>query len=51
VFTYAGSGRLGSNLGSGDVSDLGAPAGLANAGPGKLLVSDTSLNVIRLITR
>jgi hypothetical protein len=49
VSTIAGSGRAGRRLGSGAVSDLGAPAGLAIAPDRRLLVSDSYNNVIRSI--
>ncbi|ATB40347.1 hypothetical protein CYFUS_005796 [Cystobacter fuscus] len=50
VSTIAGSGRLGTNLGSGDVADIVAPTGLAVDPQGRIYVSDSFNHAIRLIT-
>jgi DNA-binding beta-propeller fold protein YncE len=49
VVTVAGSGKLGTNLGSGDVADIVAPTGLATNADGQLYVSDSFNHTIRLI--
>jgi hypothetical protein len=49
VSTIAGSGRAGTRLGSGDVSDIVAPAGLAIPPDQRLIVSDSYNNVLRQI--
>jgi len=49
VTTIAGSGRAGTRLGSGDVSDIPAPAGLAITPDQRLIVSDSFNNVLRQI--
>jgi len=49
VSTIAGSGRAGTRLGSGDVSDIPAPAGLAITPDQRLIVSDSFNNVLRQI--
>ncbi len=51
VFTIAGSGRMGSTLGSGAVADIVAPTGIAVGRSGKLYVSDSYHQVIRELTR
>lgn len=50
VFTLAGSGKLGTNLGSGDVADIVAPTGLAVDAQGHVYVSDSFNHTLRLIT-
>jgi len=50
VSTIAGSGRAGTQLGSGDVSDIGAPTGLTIAPDQSLIVSDSYNHVLRKIT-
>ncbi|PTL77678.1 N,N-dimethylformamidase beta subunit family domain-containing protein [Vitiosangium sp. GDMCC 1.1324] len=50
VYTFAGSGKLGTRLGAGDVADIVAPSGLASDAQGRLYVSDSFNQVIRLIT-
>jgi DNA-binding beta-propeller fold protein YncE len=50
VSTLAGSGRLGTNLGSGDVADIVAPTGLVVDPQGRIYVSDSFNHTIRLIT-
>ncbi|WP_156349935.1 N,N-dimethylformamidase beta subunit family domain-containing protein [Archangium gephyra] len=49
VVTVAGSGKLGTNLGSGDVADIVAPTGLATDVHGNLYVSDSFNHAIRVI--
>jgi N,N-dimethylformamidase beta subunit-like protein/NHL repeat-containing protein len=49
VFTIAGSGLLGTRLGSGDTADIVAPAGLASDGNGWIFVSDSFNHAIRRI--
>jgi sugar lactone lactonase YvrE len=51
VYTLAGSGRIGTNLGSGKDADIVAPTGLAVGPNQKIYVSDSQQNVIREITR
>ncbi len=51
VWTIAGSGRQGSALGSGEVADLVAPAGVAYTPHGQIVVSDSFNQVIRIISR
>lgn len=51
VWTIAGSGKGGTDLGSGDVADLVAPAGVVQLPSARLVVSDTYNNVLRIITR
>ncbi|XXF80245.1 hypothetical protein P2318_10970 [Myxococcaceae bacterium GXIMD 01537] len=51
VYTFAGSGRVGTALGSGEAADIVAPAGLALLPDERLLVSDSYNNVVRLIRR
>jgi sugar lactone lactonase YvrE len=51
VYTIAGSGRQGTQLGSGDVADIVAPAGITHLPSGIILVSDSFNHVIRAITR
>lgn len=51
VLTIAGTGRQGTALGSGDVADLVAPAGVAVGPSGRIYVSDSYNQVIRVITR
>jgi DNA-binding beta-propeller fold protein YncE len=51
VFTVAGTGRLGTRLGSGDNSDIVAPTGLTLNPAARVLVSDSYNHVIRLMTR
>jgi hypothetical protein len=50
VYTVAGSGKAGTNLGSANTADLAAPAGLAILPDRRILVSDSFHNVIRTIT-
>lgn len=50
VFTIAGSGKLGSTLGTGEVSDIGAPTGIAVAADGRIFVSDSYNHAIRKIS-
>ncbi|QRK09523.1 hypothetical protein JQX13_05140 [Archangium violaceum] len=49
VITIAGSGQLGTRLGSGDVADIVAPTGLATDANGWFYVSDSYNHAIRLI--
>ena len=49
VFTFAGTGRVGTALGSGDGSDIVLPAGIAVAANGHVFVSDAYNHVIRRI--
>ncbi|MGZ3457971.1 MAG: N,N-dimethylformamidase beta subunit family domain-containing protein, partial [Archangium sp.] len=49
VVTLAGSGQLGTRLGSGDVADIVAPTGLATGPDGRLYVSDSFNHAIRVI--
>jgi hypothetical protein len=51
VYTIAGSGRIGTQLGSGDVADIVAPTGITIGPNDKIYVSDSYQNVIREITR
>ena len=51
VFTIAGSGRQGTQLGAGDVADLVAPTGVTHGPGGILYVADSYNHVIRSITR
>src|SRR5439155_1062456 len=51
VSTIAGTGRQGTHLGTGDASDIVAPAGLALLSNGALLVSDSYNNAVRKIVR
>jgi DNA-binding beta-propeller fold protein YncE len=51
VYTVAGTGRLGTRLGSGDKADIVAPTGLALTPAARVLVSDSYNHVIRLMTR
>lgn len=51
VYTIAGTGRVGTALGTGAQSDLVSPAGLAIMANEKILISDPYNNVIRLMTR
>ncbi len=51
VVTLAGSGNLGSALGTGDQADLVAPAGVAVRPDGTIAVSDSYNEVVRLVTR
>jgi sugar lactone lactonase YvrE len=50
VTTIAGSGRAGTRLGSGEVSDISAPAGLAITPDARLIVSDSFNSVLRQMT-
>lgn len=50
VFTFAGSGRVGTALGRANATDLGAPTGLAFDAEGRLYVSDAFNQVIRVVT-
>jgi len=50
VTTIAGTGRVGTNLGSGDSADIALPAGVAVLPDGRIAVSDAYNQVIRLIT-
>ena len=50
VYTIAGSGKAGTNLGPAGTADLAAPAGLAILPDRRILVSDSFHNVIRAIT-
>ncbi|AKQ68257.1 hypothetical protein A176_005169 [Myxococcus hansupus] len=50
VFTFAGSGRVGTALGRADAADLSAPVGLAFDAGGLLYVSDAFNQVIRVVT-
>lgn len=49
VSTIAGSGRVGTRLGSGDVADIVAPSGLAITPDQRLIVSDSFNDVLRQI--
>lgn len=49
VFTIAGSGQLGTRLGTGDAADIVAPAGLASDATGGIYVSDSFNHAIRRI--
>ncbi|HEX8699133.1 MAG TPA: N,N-dimethylformamidase beta subunit family domain-containing protein, partial [Myxococcaceae bacterium] len=51
VFTVAGTGRLGSQLGTGDKTDIVAPTGLTLNPALRVLVSDSYNHVIRIMTR
>ena len=51
VYTIAGTGRQGTHLGTGDMADIVAPAGLAYLESGAILVTDSYNNVVRRITR
>ena len=51
VFTVAGTGRLGTRLGTGDKTDIVAPTGLTMNPAARVLVSDSYNHVIRLMTR
>ena len=51
VFTFAGSGKVGTRLGDAAQADIVAPAGLYAAPDGTILVSDSGNNVIRRIVR
>jgi len=51
VFTVAGTGRLGTRLGTGDKADIVAPTGLTMNPAARVLVSDSYNHVIRLMTR
>ncbi len=50
VHTIAGSGQIGSDLGTGDVADIVSPTGIAVGPNRKIYVSDSFHNVIREIT-
>src|SRR5262249_10884525 len=50
VYTNAGSGRIGTRLGGGDVADIPLPTGLAMGPNNTLFVSDSYNHVIRRIT-
>ncbi len=50
VYTIAGSGKAGTNLGPAGTADLAAPAGLAILPDRRILVSDSFHNVIRAMT-
>jgi hypothetical protein len=49
VYTFAGSGKVGTALGPGDAADIVLPAGIAVAGDGQVFVSDAFNHVIRRI--
>jgi DNA-binding beta-propeller fold protein YncE len=51
VYTLAGSGLLGTRLGTGDVADIVAPTGLAVAPNGSVVISDSGNNVVRVMVR
>ena len=51
VYTIAGSGKFGSDLGSGEQADLVAPSGLTYGTNEKIYVTDPFHHVIREITR
>jgi DNA-binding beta-propeller fold protein YncE len=51
VFTVAGTGRLGTRLGTGDKTDIVAPTGIVLNPATRVLVSDSYNHVIRLMTR
>ncbi|MDY7232493.1 N,N-dimethylformamidase beta subunit family domain-containing protein [Hyalangium rubrum] len=51
VYTLAGTGRLGTHLGTGEQADIVSPAGLTINPAERLLVSDSYNHVIRIITR
>jgi hypothetical protein len=50
VTTIAGTGRVGTNLGSGDTTDIVLPTGVAVLANGRIAISDAYNHVIRLIT-
>jgi len=49
VYTFAGSGRVGTRLGTGAESDVVAPTGVVIAGDDSVLVSDSGNHVLRRI--
>src|SRR5262249_5712258 len=51
VYTIAGTGRVGTNLGSGDVADVALPTGVAVLADGRVVISDAYNQVIRQISR
>jgi hypothetical protein len=51
VYTVAGSGRIGTRLGSVEEADLAAPTGLAVLPDTRILVSDSFNNTLRVMTR
>ncbi len=51
VLTVAGSGRIGTQLGTGAETDLVAPTGLAVLPDGRIIVSDSYNNTLRVLTR
>jgi hypothetical protein len=51
VYTVAGSGLIGTRLGSGEEADLVAPAGLAVLPNASILVTDSFNNTVRIVTR
>ncbi len=51
VYTHAGSGALGTRLGTGEQADLVAPTGLAYLPGGLLIVSDSFNHVLRAVQR
>jgi hypothetical protein len=51
VYTVAGSGLIGTRLGSGEEADLTAPAGLAVLPNASILVTDSFNNTVRVVTR
>lgn len=51
VFTIAGSGEQGTDLGGGEVADLVAPSGIAVGLDGRIYVSDSYNQSLRVITR
>jgi hypothetical protein len=51
VYTIAGSGLTGESLGSGDLADLPAPAGVAILPGGEIIVSDSAHHALRMVTR
>jgi hypothetical protein len=49
VYTFAGSGRVGTRLGSGAEADLVCPAGVVVAPDGSVIVSDAGNHVLRRV--
>lgn len=49
VYTFAGTGRVGTRLGNGDASDIVAPTGVVTASDSSILISDSGNHVLRRI--